>query len=117
MRFNSSIPGTISATIITAIVVAIVFFGWGPGSQYNGLKQANRWIDSNKIKFQELQTETPELNKVKLYVFTGGNGMIGVLIQGKLQQDTELRLYRFLLGSNLPRPLFINVVHDSNERS
>ena len=105
-------PGV--AIIVIAIAVICVYLrGWGPGSQINNLDKINQWITNNKSTFDSMQQVNPELNDVRLYGWTGDNGMLGIMIHSKMSEKSRLELYEWVLKNRPPRPIYLQIIKDA----
>ena len=101
------VPTSTAITVIFAVVLFAVMIGWGPSSQFQGLRSIEQWRDRTQGEFANLCRTYPDLVRVKIYAYTGGNGMVGVLIEESVSDASELVLYRWLLDSNPPRPIHL----------
>jgi hypothetical protein len=108
MALKSPVSPAIATVLILGTILVFLFIGWGPGSQFQGLRSVGQWLELNKPSYLALQSQEPELKEVTIFAYTGGNGMIGVLIQRPIPEKAELLLYRFLMQSKPTRPFYFD---------
>ena len=95
---------------VTPWLFLIVFLG-SPylGSQRRHLMAVESHLDKIRPTWLVYQDEHREFEALRLFAYTGGDGMIGV--QGYVASTQQLQHLRaFLEASNPPRPVFLGAV-------
>jgi hypothetical protein len=102
----TKVPTSTAICVIGFFILIVLYAGFGPPSQRWNLDLIDDWRARSELSRQELIERWPELAQIRLFGFTGGQGMVGVAIVGCYTPQALLAYHDWLLAAQPPRPIW-----------